>query len=147
MKQIKIRTMEQRDLSRVAEIEQEVFSLPWSENSFYTSISQKNTVFLVAETEEYGIIGYCGLYYLFEEGEIVKVAVQKNHRRENTGERMLSELLKAGSEKKAERFLLEVRKSNEPAICLYKKLGFIESGIRKNFYEKPPEDAVIMWKR
>lgn len=147
MRGIKIRIMQNDDLKRVTEIEQSIFSLPWSLKSFQDSICQKNTIFLVAESEESGIIGYCGMYFLFEEGEIVNVAVDEKHRRKGAGEQMLLELFQAGHEKSVERFLLEVRKSNEPAIRFYKKLGFQESGIRKNFYEKPSEDAVIMWKR
>ena len=60
---------------------------------------------------------------------------------------MLLKLMEEGYRMGVEAFTLEVRKSNEAAIHLYEKLGFVTEGIRKNFYEEPTEDALIMWKR
>jgi len=58
---------------------------------------------------------------------------------------MLTKLIELGNEQNIEAYTLEVRQSNEAAIKLYQKLGFANAGIRKNFYDNPKEDAIIMW--
>ena len=92
------------------------------------------------------IAGYCGCYGVAGEGYIYNVAVGKNYRRQGIGFRLLQDLIEAAKSRGIESLTLEVRKSNLPAIKLYKKLGFVEAGIRKDFYTKPLEDAIIMWK-
>ena len=88
-----------------------------------------------------------GRYYIsFEEADISNVAVKKNFRRKNVAENMLNKLFYECGEKGVSDITLEVRETNVPAISLYEKLGFEEAGIRKNFYEKPVENALIMWK-
>ena len=98
--------------------------------------------------EEDEIVGYCGMYVSFDEGEIPNVAVKSTSRNRGTGEKMLAVLLEMrGSQRGVSSVFLEVRESNGAARRLYGKLGFQEAGIRKNFYEKPREHAVIMWKK
>ncbi len=131
---------------QVAAIEKANFSVPWSLESFRESMKLEHTIYLVAEEEE-NIMGYCGMYRVFNEGEIVNVAVAEAYRRKKVALRLLKQLFIESSELKVDNFFLEVRESNQPAIQLYKKLGFTEAGIRKNFYEKPRENAIFMWKR
>lgn len=141
-----IRPMEAKDLKQVTAIERETFSVPWSEKAFADSMDLPYTLYLVAETPEGRIAGYCGLYQVFSEGEITNVAVAFAQRRHGVAETMLTRLLEQGKQMGIESFFLEVRQSNLAARRLYEKLGFSGNGIRKNFYEKPREDAVIMWK-
>lgn len=141
-----IRTMQESDLSQVAEIEEQTFSVPWSLESFRESMMLEHTVYLVAEEQE-KIMGYCGMYRVFNEGEIVNVAVAEEYRRRGVAKELLEQLFRESEILKVDNFFLEVRESNEGAIALYKKLGFIEAGIRKDFYEKPRENAIFMWKR
>ena len=75
------------------------------------------------------------------------MAVAPAYRRQGVAGTMLTQLLEQGKHRGIESFFLEVRRSNLSARRLYEKLGFCGDGIRKNFYEKPREDAVIMWKR
>ena len=75
------------------------------------------------------------------------MAVKESCRRRGVAETMLAELIKRGAARGVTAFTLEVRRSNAGAIALYEKLGFVNCDIRRNFYEKPAEDAVIMWKR
>ena len=93
------------------------------------------------------IAGYIGMLCVLDEGEITNVAVAEGFRRQGIGERLLSSLLQAGRKEGVDSFTLEVRESNSSARRLYRKLGFQEEGIRRNFYEKPTEDAILMWKR
>ena len=91
-------------------------------------------------------MAYCGAYISFEEADISNVAVKKNFRRKNVAENMLNKLFYECGKKGVSDITLEVRETNVSAISLYEKLGFEEAGIRKNFYEKPVENALIMWK-
>lgn len=141
-----IRNMQKADLLQVASIEKENFSIPWSLESFEESMRLEHTIYLVAE-EEGNIMGYCGMYRVFNEGEIVNVAVAEAYRRRQVATQLLEELFLESRTLDVDNFFLEVRQSNEPAIQLYKKLGFTQAGIRKNFYEKPRENAIFMWKR
>lgn len=141
-----IRNMQKADLLQVASIEKENFSIPWSLESFEESMKLDHTIYLVAE-EEGNIMGYCGMYRVFNEGEIVNVAVAEAYRRRQVATQLLEELFLESRALDVDNFFLEVRQSNEPAIQLYKKLGFTQAGIRKNFYEKPRENAIFMWKR
>lgn len=147
-----IREMTISDVSDVAVIERECFSQPWSEQSLKDSIEREDTHFLVCEDEmcaepgnvRRSIVGYIGMYISFEEGDITNVAVSTKCRKRGYGKALVTRAKEIAKEKQLEMILLEVRVSNEPAISLYKKLGFEEIGLRKKFYEHPVEDAVIM---
>ena len=146
MSEIIVRNMQQSDLLQVCEIEKENFSLPWSEKSFLESIERNDTVFLVAMTGD-EVAGYLGCYCVAGEGEITNVAVKSSHRRQGIGGMLLEKLYEEGAALDTQVYFLEVRESNEAAIGLYERQGFVKEGIRKNFYEAPVENAVIMWKR
>ncbi len=140
---VTVREMVQTDVTAVAQIEKEAFSMPWSEQGFADALKQENTIFLVAEYEGH-IAGYCGLYYAADEGEITNVAVKESLRRRKIADGIISEIIKAARQKKIAAIYLEVRESNLPARKLYEKHGFVPQGIRKNFYRNPREHAVVM---
>ena len=139
-----IREMKPEDIPAAAAIEQQIFSQPWSEQGFLSSLNLADTLYLVVYEGE-RLIGYCGLLQSFDEADITNVAVVSDVRNCGIGYAMLSELMKQGKERGIARYTLEVRVSNSPAIRLYEKLGFESVGIRKNFYDRPKEDAMIMW--
>lgn len=145
MSEIEIRPMELSDLAAVCEIEKENFSIPWSEKSFSESMAREDTVFLTAVCEG-RIAGYVGCYCIDGTGEITNVAVGASFRRRGIGSLLLKRLYEEGKKLDTAEFFLEVRQSNEAAIALYEHQGFVKEGIRKNFYERPMENAVIMWK-
>ncbi|MCR5703119.1 MAG: ribosomal protein S18-alanine N-acetyltransferase [Eubacterium sp.] len=142
---INYRNMKIEDIPQVASIEKEVFSMPWSEKSFEESLQNKDTLYLVAE-EDGSVSGYIGMYISFEIGTISNVVVAPAQRRKGIAKQLLERLLKASDACGVESVTLEVRESNRPAIELYEKAGFVNEGIRKNFYQKPTENAIIMWK-
>ena len=144
--EIMIRKMTMDDLDTVVEIEKECFSVPWSKQGFMDALQKTDAYYIVAVTDD-RVVGYCGAYGVCDEADINQVAVTGNYRRSGIGERMVRQLLDGLKERGYLYTTLEVRKSNTAAIDLYEKLGFVSEGIRKNFYEKPTEDAVIMWKR
>lgn len=140
-----IRPMEDRDISTVEQIEKSIFSLPWSTKSFADAANTPENVYLVCEcTGE--IAGYCGMWTVLGEGNITNIAVSPSYRRSGVAEALLKELERRARLKDVTVFFLEVRQSNEAAKRLYEKLGYSPIGVRKRFYEKPVEDAIVMSK-
>ncbi|MEG1848795.1 MAG: ribosomal protein S18-alanine N-acetyltransferase [Lachnospiraceae bacterium] len=143
---IVIRDMKCEDVARVAQIEEETFSMPWCQNAFLEMLANEHAHYLVAE-EDGLIVGICGLRDILGEGDVTNVAVISSHRNRGIGYTMLVQLLKTGQRYGVTAVTLEVRQSNVAAIHLYEKLGFKIEGIRKNFYSDPQEHAAIMWRR
>ena len=141
-----IRLMTEADIEAVSRIEEECFSMPWKPDDFREMIARDNMTYVVAEVDK-TIIGGAGLRCIVGDGEVTNVALTKAYRGKGYSKPMLLELIKQGDELGCDAYTLEVRVSNEPAIRLYKSLGFEEAGIRPGFYEKPKEDALIMWMR
>ena len=140
-----IRPMQIWDIDQVATIEKETFSIPWSANSFMDACAEDSNIYLVCEVDG-EIAGYCGMWTVFGEGNITNVAVNEKFRGRGYGKALLKELEEYGKKKGVETYFLEVRESNSIARKLYLSLGFREIGIRKNFYEKPVENAIVMSK-
>ncbi|MDF2608776.1 MAG: hypothetical protein K0R92_250 [Lachnospiraceae bacterium] len=139
-----VRYMKEEDLRDVHTIEDSIFSQPWKIEDFRQSLYNPNNLYLVVE-EQGVILGYCGLWGVVGEGQITNVAVAKQYRGRHVAEVMLTKLIELGRKQGLEAFTLEVRESNRAAITLYHKLGFKDAGVRKNFYEAPVENALIMW--
>lgn len=161
---ISIRRMTLEDVPQVAGMEKMIFTDPWSENVYRQTLKLDEVIYLVAvddeamhETDEKSdglnstrydkIVGVCGVRNIVGDGEITNVMVLPEYRNRHIAADMLKELLGQGSKMGVSDFTLEVRASNAPAISLYEKLGFVSEGVRKNFYDHPKEDAMIMWKR
>lgn len=138
-----IREMTAADLAAVAALEAEIFSMPWSLQGFADTMGREDVLFLVAYEEE-KLLGYVGVYCTSDEGEITNVAVAQSARRRGVGRALLNELICLLTDRGIVRIVLEVRASNEAAIRLYEQEGFTVVGTRKNFYEKPTEDAYVM---
>lgn len=138
--------MTEEDIVFVSRIEEECFSMPWKPDDFKEMIERDNMTYVVALFGN-EIIGGAGLRCIVGDGEITNVAITEKYRGRGFSRPMLEALIKKGEEMACEAFTLEVRVSNEPAIRLYKSLGFVEEGVRPGFYEHPREDALILWKR
>lgn len=141
-----IRKMRQEDTAAVSRLESEVFTMPWSESAFREMAQEKNAIYVVAVYRD-TIIGNCGVRNILGEGEITNVAVSETYRGHGVAKMMFQMLLAEGKKQGIDAFTLEVRKSNLPAIRLYESFGFESAGVRPRFYEKPVEDALVMWKR
>ncbi len=138
-----IREMEIDDLTEVMAIENENFSVPWTEMGFFSFLMRDDTLFLVAE-EQGHILGYMGIMTVLDEGEITNVSVAKTARRRGVARGLVSEMIARMKSRKVKVIHLEVRKSNEAAIALYTAFGFVQDGERKGYYEEPVEDALLM---
>lgn len=146
MSRIKLRQMKPEDVERISQLEEEAFSMPWSRDAFLQMIVKEDARYYVAEADGQ-VVGGCGVLMIAGEGNITNVVIDKNYRNQGIGTKLLQYLIEDGRDNGLTAFTLEVRISNESAIHVYEKLGFFSEGIRPNFYEKPTEDAMIMWKR
>jgi ribosomal-protein-alanine N-acetyltransferase len=97
------------------------------------------------EGRESGILGFAGMWLMFDEAHITTIGVKRSMRGRGLGELMLVHLVEAAQEMGAKRLTLEVRVSNQVAQSLYRKYSFREEGIRKRYYSDDGEDALIMW--
>ena len=132
------------DINKVAEIEKKCFSFSaLSEKSLKDSLENELYYFICAKNGS-EILGYAGMYSIHPEGYILNIAVDEKFRGHKIGSKMVLNLLNHAKNLGLEFLSLEVRKSNIAAINLYKKFGFKGIAVRKDFYDKPKEDAVIM---
>ncbi len=139
-----IRRMELLDISELSELENRVFSIPWSKRMLEEELENENALYLVSTLEQH-IIGYAGAWKIFDEGHITNIAVDLPHQRKGIGNRLLSALLESLATSRITKVTLEVRRSNIPAIKLYQAFGFQVEGVRKDYYSDNHEDALIMW--
>lgn len=141
--EIIVRELKVEDSAAVAEMEQQIFSDPWSEKSVLETVQQKQSVCFAAEKAGH-LLGYLLAYHAADEAEIARIAVQKEARRQGAAGKLMQALEHYCEEHKMEKLLLDVRESNEAARSFYTKNGFVEDGIRQGFYVNPSEDAVLM---
>lgn len=140
-----LREMTEADVPAVYKIEEVSFSVPWSEDAMRQEVTvQKQAHYLVAE-ENGDIVGYGGFWQVLDEGHIMNIAVAPDRRRQGIAAALLKELIEIGKTLGILYWTLEVRVSNQAAIQLYEKAGFVSAGVRPGYYEKPREDAYIMW--
>lgn len=133
-----------RDLiDEILAIENVTHSAPWSRRSFENELEHKYGVFQVALIEG-KVVGYGGTWVLVDEAHVTNVVVREDHRGQGIGRKLMNEMLLKAREKGAVCATLEVRKSNEVALGLYEKMGFVRATVRKNYYPDNQEDAVVM---
>jgi len=133
-------------IAQIYEIEKATFSSPWSMDALRNQTDTDRHIFLAA-VENSEVLGYVGLMFVLDEGYISNVAVSEKHRRRHVADLLISALEERAREKNLSFMSLEVRQSNAPARMLYRKHGFEDVGLRKNYYVKPTEDAVISTKK
>ncbi|MEG0035312.1 MAG: ribosomal protein S18-alanine N-acetyltransferase [Oscillospiraceae bacterium] len=142
MTDFKICPVSPRHLDDIEEIEALCFSMPWNRSALENQMLADNTIFLAAESDE-GVLGYVGLLHVLDEGYISNVAVSPTFRRCGVADALIKALI-SRTEKTLAFLTLEVRESNLPAIALYEKHGFSAVGKRKNYYDRPKENAILM---
>lgn len=135
--------MDRSHIAQIVELERACFSHPWNERMLEEELFNPQASFLVAEDGEGGVLGYAGLHVVLDEGYIDNIAVEEPARKHGVASALLDVFCRFGAKNLA--FLtLEVRESNVPAIGLYTKYGFQPVGRRKNYYNAPKEDAILM---
>ena len=139
--QLSLRKMNREDLPAALELEAASFDDPWPPEAFSDDIIEHAYLLLKDEA----IIGYAFVMMVLDECSLLNVAVSPAEQRKGYGHFMMQELIAKLYNGQAIRyFYLDVRSSNLAAQGLYTKLGFTQLGIRKSYYRKPPEDAIVM---
>ena len=137
--------MHEDHVSQVALLEKECFADPWSEKSIASEHTNPLSLWLVAQDGD-TLMGYVGSQTCLDETDMMNIAVSPAFRRQGIAKGLIDALVAALREKGSRRLTLEVRTSNAPAIRLYDSLGFTQVGLRKNYYQNPKEDALILRK-
>ena len=149
MKQItrvRIEPMTLDDLTRVREIEQEAFAIPWPKDAYRAEIEENQVAcYVVAWDEDDQVVGFAGMWVIFDEAHVTTIAVDRNRRGQRIGERLLLVLIDRALARGARWMTLEVRPSNATALSLYRKFGFRDVALRKRYYSDNGEDAMVMW--
>ena len=141
---VRIVPMTADHLDEVAELERICFSVPWSRNMLAEELDNLLSAFLVALDDSGKVVGYAGVQVILDEGYIINVAVRPECRRQGIAAKLLQVFLDFARANQLAFLTLEVRASNYDAIALYGSRGFRSVGRRKNYYEHPKEDAIIM---
>lgn len=162
-----IRPMESSDITQVAALEAKIFSRPWSAESFQKALTYPEQILLVAELEDAeffmrgkqspcvaengetdnhqsALCGYAVLYAAAGQADVSNIAVDPDYRGKKIGDALMKEMLCRAKDAGVSEVFLEVRVSNDPAIGLYRKYGFEQISVRKNYYDAPTEDALLM---
>ncbi|WP_078037119.1 ribosomal protein S18-alanine N-acetyltransferase [Oribacterium sp. C9] len=139
-----IKGMSIYDIPEVLILERDAFGkMAWSSGDFESAInSSYDHPFVIHDDSS--VAGYSVLRILAPEAEVEDICVSSAMRKQGMGERLLRHMIDVARENGAENIYLEVRSKNEAAICLYRKMGFQDSYVRKGYYRDPVDDAVIM---
>lgn len=143
MSEITVGLMAAEDIDAVHEIEEKSFKTPWSKNSFLHEITGNQCARYVVVREDGRAIAYAGVWFIIDEGHITNIAVHPDRRGMGYGEMVTRAMIQLAADTGMVWMTLEVRRSNKAAQALYHKLGFIDVGYRKRYYENT-EDALIM---
>jgi len=138
--------MEEGDIPFVYEIEKLSFPNPWHESTFKGEIQNRHISFpyVIVHSQEKKVIGYIIFWQVKDEVQINNIAIHPDFRRKGLGEAVMRKVLELVRRENAQFVFLEVRPSNAAAFSLYKKLGFKVLGIRKDYYSRPREDALVL---
>jgi ribosomal-protein-alanine N-acetyltransferase len=140
-----IRIANSEDINDVVNIENTCFTIPWSRDTIKREIEINDLATLIVAEENGEVLGYIGIWFILDEGDITKVSVLPGHRRKSIATKLMEAVINLAKSKKINSLTLEVSESNAAAISLYEKFGFEKLGTRKKYYDNG-EDAIIMWK-
>lgn len=139
----KLEKLKDSHIDTLVSIEKECFSVPWSKNAFFSELENENAYYFVVLDDD-GVVGYGGFWYILNECHITNIAVTEAYRGKKVGSLIIKEMIKTAKELFSIGLTLEVRESNLGAIKFYNGFGFVQEGVRKNYYENK-EDGLIMW--
>ena len=142
---ITILKMNETHVPQVAELERMCFHDPWSVTSIASELSNPLSCWLVA-VESGQVVGYVGSQTVIDATDMMNIAVHPDFRRKGIAQKLVEQLVDELKQRQSMSLMLEVRASNFGAQALYDKLGFVQVGLRKNYYRNPKEDALILRK-
>ena len=131
----------------VIAIEEASFTNPWTRQMYLAELERPGLSFCyLARNPDHQVVGFCSFWRVVDELHINNLAVVPEQRRAGIATALLRYVLTEGARLGAVRATLEVRNSNEPARLLYERMGFSVAGVRRAYYTKPVEDAIILWR-
>ena len=133
-------------IASIEELEKLCFSSPWNQEQLKKQMKDQMHEFIAAVSDDANVLGYVSMMYVLDEGYIANVAVSPEHRRKGIADKIINKLCLICDELELSFVTLEVRATNTAAISLYAKHGFEQVGRRKNYYDLPKEDAILMTK-
>jgi ribosomal-protein-alanine N-acetyltransferase len=135
------------EIDSILAIEQASFTNPWTREMYRAELENHGVSFcFLAKDQDGTAVGFCSIWRVLDELHINNLAVLPAHRRAGVATALLERVLEHGAASGADRATLEVRRSNDPARLLYERFGFTVAGIRRAYYTKPVEDALVLWK-
>lgn len=135
------------DVDAIVALEATSFTNPWSRDALLWELGHSDvTRVYVLRLDEGGIVAFCACWLVFDELHINTVAVHPAYRQRSLGTDLMTHVLAEADAAGARRATLEVRASNEPALRLYRRLGFVVTATRRAYYTNPVEDALILWR-
>lgn len=140
---VTLRLMHAGDVPEVHRIERLSYSVPWSELTFRGLLQRRDAELLVAEVAG-SLAGYAVFWQVLDQGELGNVAVDPPWRRRGLARRLVAAVMERAGARGVRELFLEVRPSNTGARQLYESFGFVQVGQRRNYYQEPMEDAVVM---
>ncbi len=141
---VDIRPMRAADVDAVVAIERDAFGSPWQRDTFAGLLERPGVELLVMDSAGDGVIGYAVLWCVLDQGELANVAISSEWRGRGLGRHLVERVIAAARARGITKIFLEVRASNERAAGIYRQLGFVEVGVRRDYYQHPKEDARIM---
>jgi ribosomal-protein-alanine N-acetyltransferase len=141
--EVALRRATARDIPSIHGIELQSYTVPWNRTTFHNLLDRADTDIIVAHSGD-RIVGYAITWFVIDQGELGNVAVDEGWRRQGIARALVSAALDLARTRGISEIYLEVRRSNVGAQRLYRRLGFRQVGIRRNYYVKPAEDALVM---
>lgn len=141
-----VRQLTVDDLDQLLRLEEACFSAPWSRESYRRELTENDLAHYWGVFAEDELIGFAGYWLILDEGHITNIAVAPKRQNQGVGGFLLQGVINRCLAGGGKFLTLEVRASNQAALHLYEKAGFVSSGVRPGYYDDPREDAVIMWK-
>ena len=146
MEEYSVRQLTVDDLDDLLALEEACFSAPWSRESYRRELEENDLAHYWGVFEEDRLIGFAGYWLILDEGHITNIAVAPERQNRGVGRFLLQGVINGCLAGGGKFLTLEVRASNQAALHLYEKAGFVSAGTRPNYYDDPKEDAIIMWK-
>jgi len=135
-----------KDIDDVLAIEEAAFTNPWTRAMYLAELENSGVSFcFLARDAGHRAVGFCSFWRVLDELHINNLAVLPEFRRAGIGSALLEFVLRHGAALGARRATLEVRRSNDTARLLYERFGFSVAAVRKDYYSKPVEDALVLW--
>jgi ribosomal-protein-alanine N-acetyltransferase len=141
--EVALRLATARDIPSIHRIEVQSYTVPWNRTTFHNLLERSDTDIIVATSGD-RIVGYVITWFVVDQGELGNVAVDEGWRRRGIARTLVSAALDTARTRGVSEVYLEVRRSNVGAQRLYRQLDFRQVGIRRNYYVKPAEDALVM---